>query len=656
MSVYFNLKKDSLDNLDNDNLDFNVTSTETVISDQSNYSVGINRFKIPVGDVDFFRLYPNRYQLGVIFNTSFPKTDARIRKNYLVDLFSANNCDILTDVDNDNIAVTNSRVEAQNRFNVVDSNEHFCRILNRALASSFNTSLEGGTTFYEYSYVNNNGNNINYPTKIATNPNYHYYDVELDVNSGTPRQLGKITFPIVVPGSDPAQNSLNEFIVDLGVMINLNAVDLSNGTETITGDDNFKDSPATKDTRFGDYQFTIKVDNSLLSPAPTGDNVVNFEIPLFSNVAKNLTWGEVKQRFPNGIKYTMSDEVGDVGNKYSVVNHNLSYDPETNGSNGYKGKIIQPLNQVDLTHLMGRNVKGFNFTLYMTYTGDGILDRSDDALKPRFRFLGVDDQGGSHQNSNNNKWWRQGLSFYMATSRDTIFDASYSSTAGGEIQSFPMFEFNDTTQKIELRIQRDYVRNRNFAIFINKGLYNLMGFDVTNKKQPLLHTYPYWGNYYDPSLDSGDAVLTLNSIQDGYLLRINDVSPSQNYQSSDLYLTVPEQQNSVFKRNYLYGLSILSPSLAITGEFVGNGKSKRRILTDFVIDPSINFRDYLIYNPEGGQRYYQLNSGTALREILVAVYIVDMNNNLKRLTLPMGTSASMKLEFKPNNEIQNYST
>ena len=109
-----------------------------------------------------------------------------------------------------------------------------------------------------------------------------------------------------------------------------------------------------------------------------------------------------------------------------------------------------------------------------------------------------------------------------------------------------------------------------------------------------------------------------------------------------------EQQLSIFKRNYLYGLVIVSDSLSISGEFEG-GKSQRKIVSDFMIDPSVNFRDYYLHQPEGNSvRYYQMNSPENLNNINLEVFYLDMNNNMKQLNIGQDYTGSIKLHFKKN--------
>ena len=102
-------------------------------------------------------------------------------------------------------------------------------------------------------------------------------------------------------------------------------------------------------------------------------------------------------------------------------------------------------------------------------------------------------------------------------------------------------------------------------------------------------------------------------------------------------------------------MEIITNRLPIEGEIVGDGNEQKKILTDFNIDPSTVVRDFLLYQPSGNSvRYYQLNSDQPLDSVDIAVNYIDINAISRPLNLKMGTSASVKLEFRPTNMISYY--
>lgn len=93
---------------------------------------------------------------------------------------------------------------------------------------------------------------------------------------------------------------------------------------------------------------------------------------------------------------------------------------------------------------------------------------------------------------------------------------------------------------------------------------------------------------------------------------------------------------------------IIADSLAINGEFIGDGDSQQKILSEFEIDPaSNNIRGYLMFQPQGDSvRYYDLNGYGELYQINIAVMYIDMNDNMKPLMVGQNFMGSIKLHFK----------
>lgn len=610
MSVFFNLVADNNINEENKLMEFNVISSEDIIDGETDYSVGVNRFKIPSGDIDFFRIYPNRYQVAFCYKASVEIND--INRKYLVDLYNPNCYNGYT-LDKHIVEQSNSRILHPSRYNVIQSNEHFCKRLNRAMANSLYQRAEDGLT-------STGGNEITL-AKDITLPDYNYFKMDFTgKTSGQPLILGTVTI-----GNDKDYWFIDGLVKwvprggDGGIM---------------NVEDVFEDSSASKVLKMNNLQFELQCDNNT-----SGASEQKITIPLFSNVGQNVTLEEMLTLFPQGIEYRTSSQIGESDEFYSVVNEI---------QNTGLPSFIHPYNEIDLHHLLGQNVRNWKFTLTCRYVGGNTA--------PNLRIF---------RNKTDNIFFDSldGLRLKVSVSPDPFFSdifKSYGNTAGS-IQSFPMFDFNKDTQKIELQIQRDWLINRGVSIYVNNGLRSIMGFDVSNNRHmPLNNVRNLFQTVYsDPSVLNGPVEIGFDESNTGYFLRLNDLYPpntNTSKDSGDIYVTITEEEQSVFKRNYLWGLAIVSPSLPIKGEFINDGKSKLKLITDFVIDPSTNFRDYLVYEPQGSARYYPLRSTQNLREVIVGVYYVDMNQNLNRLTIPQGSQATIKLEFKPNNMIQNYTT
>ena len=617
MSIYYNLKTDNIDMLDVKPAEFFSICNENILEDQTQYSVGINRFKIPLGNVDFFRIYPNRYNIAFCFNASNPTPNGTRRKREMVDLYSAN---ANNDSEVDRNFITNSNtIQLPNRYNTIQSHEHFCKVLNRGLAHSLYKRLSKSTD----SVTHNALGDFSLSHANSTNPAYNYYDVNFaGLEGGQPLKIAEKTMP----------DSADIWLYDLRFKFNPKA---NSSTGTVSLAEMFKDVSGTGDMLFSDFQWTLDAHNQ-----KTGDAKVEFSMPLFHNVGRNIGLNQFYTNFNNGVEFRISSKIGTTDDTYAVIQGNVS---------GQNPKVCHIYNEVDLENLMCRNVRNWKFTINCRYTGKNPIDVV--GTKPRFRVVrDATDQANS------------GFEFEVRTTVDDFFDRDYRTfnDSLGIIDSFPMFQYNKTTTNVELRIQRDYLYGRGFAIFVNNGLKNLLGFDVCSPKKILdiqntITGLPvYFDGYYDSSTEA-ESVIGFTNQNSGNFLRLNDANQVEDTSAgTNIYVTIPEEENSNYKRNFLDGIVIMSPSLAVRGEFSADGQEKQKILTDFVIDPSIVGRDFLVYQPEGNIRYAKLNAMTPLRDLLVQVYYRDINNNIQRLNVPNGATASIKIEFRPNNQIQNY--
>lgn len=199
----------------------------------------------------------------------------------------------------------------------------------------------------------------------------------------------------------------------------------------------------------------------------------------------------------------------------------------------------------------------------------------------------------------------------------------------GSITVQPYFNFDVTSQRIVFNAENIAFKN-GFGIFENDGLKNAMGYDCNSIKG------------YDPGLLFNNKSSFINSNLNGGFIRFTSLP-----NSVSTILPYPEQQKSVFKRNYLYSIVIIADSLAIDGEFVGDGSSQQKILSDFEIDPGSNFRDYLVYQPQGDSvRYFDLNGYAELYQVNIQVMYLDMNDNMKQLNIGQDFMGSVKLHFK----------
>ena len=124
----------------------------------------------------------------------------------------------------------------------------------------------------------------------------------------------------------------------------------------------------------------------------------------------------------------------------------------------------------------------------------------------------------------------------------------------------------------------------------------------------------------------------------------NSLTPVKHYEAFD----------TTYSRNWVDSILFISGSIATQGEVVGNGGAVLKVITDFVLDPATNVRDYLTFRDNGNIRYYPMKTIGALFKVDVFVRFKDIYGNIRPLNIEPNSVASIKIEFRPNNMIQYY--
>tara|TARA_R110000803_G_scaffold11017_2_gene33404 strand:+ start:1440 stop:3179 length:1740 start_codon:yes stop_codon:yes gene_type:complete len=210
-------------------------------------------------------------------------------------------------------------------------------------------------------------------------------------------------------------------------------------------------------------------------------------------------------------------------------------------------------------------------------------------------------------------------------------------------QLLPLFDVASADNRLQFNTLFSYLQY-GLKIYTNNGLSNLIGFDNQPTTENVIGDFEYdTGSILDNGVN-----LNLN----GSILQFTMPTVSAGDMFETKHIACIEPELSVFKRNFVYGIAITANSFSIDGEYEGNGSATRKILSDYEIDPSTNFRDYYIYQPSGDSvRYYQMNSTSDLRDIFVSVFYRDMNGNYKPLEIGQGYLGSIKIHFRP---VKNY--
>lgn len=192
------------------------------------------------------------------------------------------------------------------------------------------------------------------------------------------------------------------------------------------------------------------------------------------------------------------------------------------------------------------------------------------------------------------------------------------------------------------------VRNRQFfKIFFNYNLQDLFNWNF----QEVPNSYTKETNF---DLDNPTPYQKINTInkQGGFMSFPSDSLNRLNVEDSHI-LTYNEYGSSSYLRRSIQSIIIASNILSVEGEVIGDGNESRKILTDF--EPDVDdFPTYYQFETQGFMRYYKLKSNQPLREIGLKVYYETIFNELKTLEIPNGSSGSIKIEFRPNDMIQNY--
>ena len=654
MSIYYNLSS-TTDINDPEERPLTITnfSTKKTITNMSDYSVGVKRFKIPVETVPFFRIYENRFHMGYNTTNNQPyKTDAD--KNVLnlpIDVFGT----FKTEITNANsfvpftsgiyndfyvdksyrepLTTDTDNTKLGNHFLPIKDNDEFCSIMTRALNQSIYAGIPVGSNLnlgYN-NYINNN---------IAT----------VVVNAG-----GGLT-PVGTANTWRAINTLPKQANDTKE----NVVDYKISITDFTSSDN---------CNFSDLAFRLRINYNDTSTA-------------FVNLGGGFFKDGSDFNLLTDFGLTPTDASRSRGDgfvnwaPYSRFSTNYLKGDALNRGFNKVGMCVYPASNEDLDNLLGRNLFGDNSVF--TGANEGTITLEARVLTPNASLLTTGATVIYNISSS--------ICITGATTAKTLRQNSFKYRA--QIFSSPRFNFNEELQKIELRshaIDNDETtaelsfadQNSNLFdsrgdLFMNNRLLNVLGYKSVSKietsdrylhhfQAPPKNTKPHlldFGGFLElENLFNNSTNSSLNAFLDVSTNEISkfDVATSAMIKVKPTYMVWREKELSVFKRNFLWGLEIITNRLPIEGEIVGDGNEQKKILTDFNIDPSTVVRDFLLYQPSGNSvRYYQLNSDQPLDSVDIAVNYIDINAISRPLNLKMGTSASIKLEFRPTNMISYY--
>ena len=221
----------------------------------------------------------------------------------------------------------------------------------------------------------------------------------------------------------------------------------------------------------------------------------------------------------------------------------------------------------------------------------------------------------------------------------------------------PQFKYDASLNKIYFERASWWDCSYGLKIVMNNRLKNLMSFSEYRIKD---FGFGDFKLYFPQSTTAGNAIyrIPFTDKLKGEIIAFpakieslyNGTTEYDSWEKIDYY----ESFQTSYIRNMVNTILLTSGFIATQGEVVGNGASVRKVITDFVLDPSSNIRDYLVYEPSI-IRYYPLIANHPLYKVDVNIMYKDVFGIIRRLTIEPSMVASVKIEFRPNNMIQNYS-
>jgi len=645
MSVFYNLKANANSGLDREARFLNTGTKGAVIPKQNEYLVGVRRFKIPIADVPLWRFYNQKQVLGLSLTGGFKKIGKSI--GHTVSVCERFNAQIRKKIDNNNKTYGyddrfNDANGDQFDFIQCGSQKEIINNLNQTLASSI-ASL-GNTTLYD----------------IGTFPTLYGDQVcgagDKGITDGT---TCLISFQI--PSNVAQSNFQDEAYILSSLSIQLGKFTIG-GTDADLSKFNFYIEKHPIGTTPKTTILTGAGANPYIDDK-TGVSLVGGQIA--PEDGKPIQRWTMMSKCMEGLKST-TDRVGDnivVGSSDGTASNsrfNFYLDIQDCDSGFYDGDIdangLVPAfkgttTATDLPSILGNRVDGFNYFLIcenLTYQDKVKIPNSGDALVPVDITFSTSDIGPPTKTHITHNKLSIGFISAVVNTKKYIYPANQDETNF----LMPYFKYNDETQKVCLQVSQFWNEVMGFELYMNKALSQMIGFNDYRKDEVNARNYTKF-----ITVQGGDYT---EDKYNGYTYRfpidlgrreITEVNTGRTIFSVVEYY---ERASQVFARDFLNSIKVFTSSIAVIGESVGDGDNVERVLTDFVLDPSVVGRDYIVYTPQGGVRYYELDAPTALRRVDASIFYEDIYGNTRPLFIPAGMECSLKLEFRPKNMVYNF--
>lgn len=602
MSIYFNFQiegdRDG-DKIANEQIRL---KSGTIVDDQSNYQVGIDRFKIPLANIPLFRIYSNEYKFGLGFRDSYGYDNSGGNKyqgiaNTIGSMFGGRCINITSGqygIDNDYRTGLGAESELNRKYIDINSQSEFTKLLNKAYCQMFSSACVNQAPISTYTIQSPGGANT-FGSGVA--------------NDGI-TTIGSVNIAHVP--TTPYSGWAGEIII--GVTLKLK-------------------------------KFTSSVPANPCSLAE-----LDFFLVQYDGATALKTW-----YFNKGIMRGVSDINGNTGVGSDIdkqIHITFSEEADIDAQDCYDGTLY---------NAYASGGTGEPFMVYASATdGAGVLgQRADNPTVGQNYTYTLNVRNNSYQkNSANGISASTGaatdIECVIQTMKIRCIDELYTPQNvlhGGVDTLIPQFKFDTTMNKIFLSRNNIYDIYFGTQIYMNNALKRIVSFD--EYKVYDIDTDAKALEFLSVGLDQNSSKFGSVYRFPLWLEKLNvggDVQGREPLEWDEFY----EAFDTTYARDMLDAIIITSGSIASQGEIVGNGEFTRKTITDFKIDPSSTHRDYLVYQAAGGARYYPLISTQPLRDIDIIIFFQDIKGILRILTIPPHQCCSLKLEFRPNNMIYNY--
>lgn len=587
MSVFYNLTKHATNN-EEQNARFEAFGGDgAVVLNPSDYSVGVNRFKIPLGTIPIYRFYDKEYNLGVVMkgqssyfaNAERKGTpDLRYVRSSLFDgsQIFASYGRYGIDLQNDN-----------KKYKDVFSQDDVVENLNQAMVRSFDTLLQ---------QVANGGKRVQGNIHPFSNQSISYLYDSVAPFSGNAVVIPNINIPQATAGT--LDNNYGEIIV--GLELTLKQIDVVAPTTNLdlSNFDFYLHRTSNVGTITDEVYLPLVIGQCEGMDAFNGNTTLNHQI----------SWGS-----------SHNHHIGSSQNRDTTL---INAYRERSGSNL---PFYVYMEDTNLEGLMGKRYDGYTYELLCKNKTQLIGQAT-----PQFATI----PAGSIQ-LNFKTLNLEGVPNYVFTQPTPNLTNSY---------LIPYWTFGDDN-RVSFNANTNYLNGFQIKLYMNNALFNL--FSLKEYKTRVIDSS-------NKSLALEDSTNIFNDTDNGVLLNFNTELLKR--QGNGRITQGDEVQfkeaiSTTFARDFLNSIIISTGAIAIDGEYVADGDSRRRILTDFTIDPSTTSRDYLVFSNQGGMRFYSVRSTEPLRRIDVQVSYQDIYGKVRPLMISASQELNLKLEFRPNTQL-----